>query len=370
MINRTHSLIVSLLRASLTSDGLEDRSIKDLLPQNNDELNTVLLSAGKQGVAALVGDQMLQLPQEWLKYVPKGIAFFQMIGIVYNVRQNYNKQYNIASTFARTLNKKGANCLILKGMSFSTYYNDPTLRECGDCDCYLGDSFEVGNTTAVELGGNVDFGTYKHSHIYLNGFMIENHKYLTEFNNTKRGEKTERILQEAIKRDGGKGINDSYMICPNSHFNALFLVKHALDDFLAGGITLRMLYDWAVLLRAEQSKLNWSEIYADMKACGIKRFADLMTAVCIKYFGLHKTEPNLDYCDNQALVDELMEDTLYHGFHFYPHETLVHKVMRIIKRFGRMWHYRRLASERVPIMIWNSFAFSSYLHRDIELKQE
>lgn len=367
MIKKTDSLILRLLRASLFKEDFLDEEVKRILPKNDKELKEVLLSAGKQGVSAIVGKQILQLPKEYLSDLPKKSAFFQMVGVVHAVQQNYKRQYNIASAFASALSKKGVKCIILKGISFSTYYNDPSLRECGDCDCYLGNDCKVGDSTAIDLGGQVAFGTYKHSHIHLNGLLIENHRYLTEFNNTKQGKRTELVLQEAIKRGMGQEVWGSSLICPNSHFNVLFLVKHALDEFLAGGITLRMLYDWAALLRADQNKLCWTEIYANMQACGIKRFADLMTAVCIKYFGLRKTAQELEYCNDQWLVDELIEDTLYCGMHPIPRESLTRKSLRVVKRFVRMWHYRKLASENVPTMIWNSFAFSSYLHRNIEL---
>ena len=36
-----------------------------------------------------------------------------------------------------------------------TYYNNSSQRECVDCNCYLGNVYEVGNATAVELGGLV-----------------------------------------------------------------------------------------------------------------------------------------------------------------------------------------------------------------------
>lgn len=44
---------------------------------------------------------------------------------------------------------------------------------------------------------------------------------------------------------------------------------------------------------------------------------------------------------------------------------LWHKTKRILRRFRRMWKFHSLASETYPRMVWNAFAFSSYLNRKV-----
>lgn len=44
---------------------------------------------------------------------------------------------------------------------------------------------------------------------------------------------------------------------------------------------------------------------------------------------------------------------------------LWHKTKRILRRFRRMWKFRLLASESYPRMVWNAFAFSSYMKRGV-----
>ena len=71
--------------------------------------------------------------------------------------------------------------------------------------------------------------------------------------------------------------------------------------------------------------------------------------------------------DKEALIDEVFYDTIRGGLHIKGKETLPQKTLRILKRFKRMWHYRNLATEKYPVMIWNSFAFSSYIHRKVSI---
>ena len=40
------------------------------------------------------------------------------------------------------------------------------------------------------------------------------------------------------------------MVRPCVYFNALLLIRHAQGNFIQEGMNLRMIYDWAVLLRA------------------------------------------------------------------------------------------------------------------------
>ena len=291
---------------------------------------------------------------------------YEWFGSVFQAEEDYGNKLNQASRFASALAEKGVKCRVLKGMSFAQYYSVPEHRECGDCDVYLGEGWAVGNEVAVSIGGRYEFGTYKHSHLFFDELMIENHRYLTSFNGTKQGKKIERLMEQAIEEDDCKYIDESSLVCPNDYFNALFLLRHDQGDFISGGLTLRMIYDWAALLKCCGRKLDWKRLYADLDECRLREFARLMTSLCVEYLGTEIC-PGMELCDDKALVDEVMEDTIAGGIHAKGVETFGKKCIRIARRFARIWHYRSLATESVPRMIWNNFAFSSYMKRKIEM---
>ena len=246
------------------------------------------------------------------------------------------------------------------------YYSVPEHRECGDCDVYLGEDWQTGNEVAEKLGGRFETGTYKHSRVQIGNLMVENHKYLTSFNGTKLGKMIERLMERAIEEGDEKYIDGSSLICPNDYFNALFLLKHDQGDFISGGLTLRMIYDWAALLKCCGWRLDWKRLYSDLEKCRLREFARLMTSLCVEYLGTEVC-PGMELCDDKALVEEVMEDTIAGGIHTKGVETFWKKCIRIARRFARIWHYRSLATESVPRMIWNNFAFSSYMKRKIDL---
>ena len=273
---------------------------------------------------------------------------------------------------------------VLKGLSFSTYYEHPELRECGDCDCYLSriekgskgssgtkagaNGFEVGNKTILEMGGSSEFGSYKHSHLFLNGLMFENHHYITDFNGTQRGKAIELLLEKAIDSSSGNRIDETDMVCPCAYFNALHLIRHAQGNFISEGLILRMIYDWAMLLRVEQEHLDWSQLYSDLEVCGLRQFAEVMTTICVEYLGLRLTVKEVTLCKNKKMVEAVLKDTLGDSIRMTQGESLGHKIIRIMARYGRFWRYRNLAIESVPVMIWNSLAFSSFMKRNISLE--
>ena len=65
----------------------------------------------------------------------------------------------------------------------------------------------------------------------------------------------------------------------------------------------------------------------------------------------------------QRMVDAVLADIMGDQPAIYV-DGLWHKVKRILRRFHRMWKFRLLASESYPRMVWNAFAFSSYVKRN------
>ena len=363
-IDTSSYALLGLLSASL---GLDCR-VEDIQALTEAEWNRLIDISFDSGVAALAVDGYHSLGVETLlDEVRMRELRYEWFASVLQVEDEYKYKFIRAARFANALEQQDVQCRVLKGMSFATYYRCPDHRECGDCDVYLGSGFETGNDVALQLGGKYEFGTYKHSHLYFGKLMVENHRYLTDFNGTRQGRKTELLLESIIDEAPGKKIGDSQLICPNDHFNALFLIKHAHGNFLYGGLTLRMIYDWAALLICCQDRLDWKLLNEEFAECRLLPFAHLMTSLCVDYLDVRLSCEDIGLCDDPALVAEVMADTLAGGIHTRGKETFPKKCLRISRRFRRIWHFRHLATESVPRLIWNNFAFSSYLKRKIEM---
>ena len=367
-MDKSSSALLGLLRSTLGCECCAE-NVFSLLDSDWPHLVDIVF---KGGVAALAVDGLQSLYESNLG---RELAInkeeledlkYELFSSVLQAEDDYWTKFNLASTFASALAEKDVKCRVLKGVSFAQYYSVPEHRECGDCDVYLGDGWQTGNEVAVAIGGRYEFGTYKHSHLFVGDLMIENHKYLTDFNGTRQGKKIERLMERAIEEGDGEYIGDSLLLCPNDYFNALFLIRHAHGNFLYGSLTLRMIYDLAALLNCCKNRLDWNRLYSDLDECRLREFAKLMTSLCVEYLGTEIC-PGMELCDDEALVEEVMEDTIAGGIHTKGVETFWKKSVRIARRFARIWHYRHFATESVPRMIWNNFAFSSYMKRRIEM---
>lgn len=386
-MNNHEKLLIALLRSTIS--GHVERAI-EYLPMSDSYWKALISISAKHGVIGLAYCQLEKLfsmsSEEIKKLTGKNVDIknlrptMALLVAMYEEQMQrsklYHKQMKIISSYADALYDKGVDTKVLKGLAFSGYYNDPTRRECGDCDCFLTytggchSAFETGNEVAKSIGGKVEEGGYKHSHIFIHGITLENHHYITDFNATKRGKKMEKLLQNIICNEKGDYINNTRLIRPSSHFNVLMLIKHSLANFLHSGLTFRMVYDWAMILRVEQNNLDWDLIVSELKEHHMLRFTEVLTTICTEYLDLEIINPQVPICKNKNIVEDILHDTFRGDLnHMLPNESFVRKTKRIFRRYYRTWKYRRFATENYLVLIWNSFAFSSYIKRNIFLEK-
>lgn len=314
----------------------------------------------KQGVTAIIFEAIKNIPKE---IVPPKAITLKWLSNALSIEQQMKKKEAVAVEFAEKLSKRDIQTVVLKGLSYASYYPNPYHRESGDLDCYLMGKKDEGDKITVEIGGKMEEAGYKHSHLYYKGLTIENHNFLTSFDNTKLGIKTEHLLQKQIKV-GGRPIGDTKLLNPSADFNALFLVKHAQRHFIKEGICVRHLLDWAFFLKAESQNVNWEKVIPMMKECRILNFARVLTNLCVEKLGMSINVAELT--TPMKISDAVLTDILGEQPDLF-HENFVQKIGRIMRRFYRMWKFRSLADESYCRLIWNSLAFNSYLKRNPKL---
>ena len=350
-------LIFKFLSASL--NGTVEHLLQSL-PLTEKQWTIILQQSIDHRVCGLVCSVIEEFPPN---LAPPTEILLQFYGNKMQQLNEYNNKVCTAQMFASALAERGVIMFILKGMAFGTYYDEPAMRDFGDCDCYLGEKQSVGDGVCVQLGGKVEHGTYKHSHLNLKNLLIENHRFFTDFNGTKQGRLIESILARELKDYENTIIGDTKMICPNSRFNALFLLKHHLTDFLEDGIILRMIYDWAILLK--KNNIDWLSLYEEMDECRLRNFADVLTSISVKYLGLKLSNSAITQSSDVSVVDDVITDTMSNSLRMEVGESIAHKVLRVVYRIKRMWHYRKLSYESYPLMLINNFLFCYSVRKKI-----
>ena len=235
----------------------------------------------------------------------------------------------------------------------------------------IGKQMERKYLVAASFGAVVEEANYKHSHIKYKGLTIENHKYFTSFNNTARGKCTEAALKQLIFAQAPARWDHSALLRPNATFNALFLAKHALRHFIDEAICLRHIMDWALFLKAEAANVDWQLLRPHLEASRVLPFAQLLTRISQRHLGLPASTPLPDWlrgaggAERLARWEEMLLADTFGGHPSMAGETFFMKCKRILRRFRRIYRFRDLADETPATLIWNAFAFSSYLHRKL-----
>ena len=317
----------------------------------------------QQGVTAVVFNIIRQLPKA---EAPDRTLLLEWLSVATGVEKTMLRMQMTAEEFAEAMEKREIPVVVLKGMAFAQYYPNPLHRECGDLDCYMMGKKEEGDRITLELGGQMEEAGYKHSHLSYNSLTIENHRFFTDFDNTPTGKLTEQVLGELI-REEQTYIGNSKLRCPSANFNALFLLKHAQGHFIDEGIRLRHVLDWALFLKVEQENVDWLRVLPMLETTRTSLFSGVMTAIAIQYLHIdvhNKGLLALVESAEQRIVDAVLADIMGEQPAIYV-DGLWHKTKRILRRFRRMWKFRSLASESYPRMVWNAFAFSSYLNRKV-----
>ena len=351
------SIFFHLLRAAIGTEPFSGRSI------TSDEWWALYKMCTVHGVKAVVFDFVRQLPKS---EAPDRALLMQWLSAATGVEQTMRRMQMAAEEFADAMEKREIPVVVLKGLAFAQYYPNPLHRECGDLDCYMMGKKEEGDLAAVELGGKVEEAGYKHSHLIYKGLTIENHRFFTDFDNTPTGIRTEQALGE-LMQEAHIYIGGSKLYCPSVNFNALFLLKHAQGHFMDEGIRMRHVLDWALFLKAKQQEVDWLRILPMLETTHTAQFAGLMTAIAIRHLHVDVHHEGLLALAEQAepqMVDDVLADIMGEQPAIYV-DGLWHKVKRILRRFRRMWKFRLLASESYPRMVWNAFAFSSYMKREV-----
>lgn len=295
-------------------------------------------------------------------------TLFKWMGKAFTIESMVKRKFKIEKEFALKMLERDIPVVVLKGSAFGVYYPKFETRECGDLDCYMLGKKDEGDVATVAIGGKMENGGYKHSHLFYKGLTIENHQYLTSFDNTKNGIRTERLLQKLIKEDYNT-MGDSCLLTPSPLFNAFFLIKHANRHFIKEGINLRFLLDWFFLLKSEQHNIDWKQLFSMMKSCHIYNFACVMTALCVEWLGMKDLVEPVGCAAmecNAKMRDKVLDDILTYRPVLFK-ESMVLKCSRILRRLCRMWYFRSLADEGYMRLVWNTMVYNSITNRKVKL---
>lgn len=357
--NRVGELLFTLLRCALFGGEVKAAKFQNL---TTEEWQQLFRMAAQQGVVAIVYDVVSQLPEECQP--PRNIRL-QWALSAEAIENRHEMQRKTSALLAELWGEQGIKTIVMKGLAVGTYYPKTQHRECGDLDCFLvmngsttSDGYEIGNKICEQISAKVERDYYKNSHIKYRGLLVENHRFYLPVRGGRKIKELEQHLEKVALRGKASFVADTKLIVPSPDFNALFLTMHGLNHFLSEGIKLRHILDWTLLLKAEQNNINWEEFYHWADRMHMTRFADALTAISVKNFGLEISNPEIHTTSPYA--DRILEDTLFksEGLFNKDYSAWKSRFVQVRNKFSYTWKYHKIYQKSVIVELMRSaFAF-------------
>ena len=278
-----------------------------------------------------------------LEKLPEGArppkeVLLKFISINMSSRQAYMKLKQLADRIGATLSEAGVKCLLLKGLSLAEYYLRPESRKFLDIDLYAPGSEKAVDAIFAAKGVHVDTDFYRHSHMTLNGVLVENHHCLLDIQGRDRLAQLDADLKK-MALSHLEGCDAPGLHYPDARFSLIFNLHHAMSHFIYEGISFKFLVDWIYFLRSERELLSTEQTAVSLREHGLLKFAAVMSKVCVEHLGL-KIE-DVPECiqmemsllrprDVSRFIDDLFRP--YEQIHFRNIcSERIHSVIRIIR---------------------------------------
>lgn len=338
-------ILLKLIRISLW--GTDDGNALTSIP----EWNKVLTLARQQTVLGLVAEAIPSLPEHLRPDLQTAGKLHARAINIYKTHLLLNRK--IADLKA-CLDSHGIHCVLFKGQGVSLNYPNPTARQCGDIDMYVGEkNFEKALRILKPDSDNKvsDFRYLKHFNLETDGVEIEIHRIAEII----PGRRKDRLFQEwTVRHLQG---NDQYVVelggasvnLPPHQFNALYIMNHAWHHFVNGGIGLRQLCDWTMFLHRHHAAIDPVTLEKDLKTFGLTRAWQILAGVAVDYLGLPAEECPL-YTGMYGSKSRSMLEVIWNEGNFGFHSADRKKV-RPEGHFAGKFHSFRIASVRTMRVI-------------------
>lgn len=342
-MNKSTEVLFNLLRVALGDDSASS------LPELIDWHEVIDLSYS-QGVASNAVDGLQKLydtnPELELSLDESELENlkYEWFGATFSDEQNYSKIKATAAKISARLKESGIKALLVKGLSYASYYPIPEHRTFGDIDIFSPTSYQAIDDMLKGVADNFSVEYYRHSHCSLNGIAIENHKHLCDIRGQKRWLKLEkefaRYADEVLssKKEGG-------LYFPDNRLSILFFLYHAQSHLVFESISLRFLTDWVMMLRGERELLSSCWFSESIKKFGLEKITGVLTSLSIKYLGVDRevlTESISRYvdCIEKSLEDKVISDIFREDKEGFGDSSLKSRLSRALVMFERGWKYR------------------------------
>lgn len=274
--------------------------------------------------------------------------------------QNYRRYRAGIGKLARFYNAHGFKLMVLKGYGLSLNYPIPEHRPCGDIDIWLFGKYKEADAALTrELGIRVDNSHDHHTVFRWMGYSVENHYDWVNVHTHRSNKSIEKIFKDLAMDDSNRIDIDGNALClPSPNLHALFLLRHALVHFAAGGINLRQLLDWGFFAEKNMDRVDWKWLEATAKEYHMYDFYLCLNSLCVRDLGFTSLS-SLPQTPDLALKERVLQDILSPEFGRDMPKRLFPRIVYKIRRWNAAKWKNRLCYEE---NLFSSFVHSAFGH--------
>lgn len=351
-MNKEFFSLIELLKLSICSKCCINKKIFE-----NVSWNLIYQSAMEQGVAGVCISGIEQLPKDLR---PTSEILLQWIGVASKIETTNRQRSILANNIADLWKRHNLRTIVMKGMSIGMLYPVPLRRYSCDLDTFLiregqtdymselWSAWADGDKTVEDCHIIVNRDYYRNSSFNFNGLHIENHRYCTYVKGNKRAKRFELLLRSLLNEP--TTIIEGNLEAPCAMFVALHTLSHAQGHFLAEGITLRHVCDWAIILDSYRDKLDWCQFLTYCKEYGIDKFLYSLTRLVQKFFNI---SVHFDCGENNASDQKLLEDIYNLSNHLIKGTSpMARRIGYAKQKLHSSWKYRYFSDKSMILALF------------------
>lgn len=276
--------------------------------------NEVMRLAKHHATQALLGDVATQMTTD---NRPSDVMVGKMQTVMRNNLFGQMKLKQILVSAVQLLREHGIEPVILKGFGLALLYPNPSLRQFGDIDLFVGlDDFHEACDLLRTLPGGYNWGeevdSGHHYNIEFGNFPIEVHRLSADIDDSKT-----RAIYEPIERDGlienphRVDLDGFEIAVPSNEFQVFFTFYHAWHHFLTTGVGWRQVSDVAMALHIYHGQLDLDKLNRWIAAMHLMKPWQAFGWLMVNTLGLPEAEMPFydDRCQRtaQKLFRRIME---------------------------------------------------------------
>ena len=226
----------------------------------------------------------------------------------YNVVYQNTQVNEVVAEVQEVMQQAGITPILLKGQGTARLYPHPELRTPGDIDMYLGGQAQRAADLLRPHIGDAFYNDKSPKHIQLDwkGVEIELHKFAVNRDDTPTARFMEPWTEAELRADNSRQvqIGDATVCVPSPMVELVFCFYHLWIHLMMGGIGLRQLCDWAMIVHHCHQVIDAQELENILRQASLLRAWHVLGRFLTDLLGLPAGEMPL-YSSRHTLASRI-----------------------------------------------------------------